>query len=58
MRNGCCEVILVDTNILLDLVTDDPNFAEWSIAQLEAASLIDPLIINDVIYAELSLSKI
>ena len=47
-------MILVDTNILLDLVTDDPNFAEWSIAQLEAASLIGPLIINDVIYAELS----
>ena len=47
-------MILVDTNILLDLVTDDPNFAEWSIARLEAASLIGPLIINDVIYAELS----
>ncbi len=47
-------MILVDTNILLDLVTDDPKFAEWSIAQLEAASLNGPLIINDVIYAELS----
>ena len=58
MRNGCCEVILVDTNILLDLVTDDSNFAEWSITQLEAASLIGPLTINDVIYAELPLSKI
>ena len=45
---------LVDTNVLLDLVTDDPQFAEWSIAQLEAASLNGPLIINDVIYAELS----
>ena len=45
---------LVDTNVLLDLVTDDPKFAEWSIAQLEAASLNGPLIINDVIYAELS----
>ncbi len=45
---------LVDTNVLLDLVTDDPNFADWSIAQLEAASLSGPLLINDVIYAELS----
>ena len=45
---------IVDTNVLLDLVTDDPQFAEWSIAQLEAASLNGSLIINDVIYAELS----
>lgn len=45
---------LVDTNVLLDLVTDDPNFAEWSMAQLEAASLVGPLVINDVVYSELS----
>jgi len=45
---------LIDTNVLLDLVTNDPQFADWSIAQLEAASLIGPLLINDVIYAELS----
>ncbi len=46
--------MLIDTNVLLDLVTNDPKFAEWSIAQLEAASLTGPLLINDVIYAELS----
>lgn len=40
--------------MLLDLVTDDPSFADWSIAQLEAAALTGPLLINDVIYAELS----
>ncbi len=45
---------LVDTNVLLDLVTGDPNWADWSIAQLEAASLAGPLLINDVVYAELS----
>jgi len=45
---------LIDTNVLLDLVTDDPDWAEWSIAQLEAASLNGPLLINDVIYAELA----
>lgn len=44
---------LVDTNVLLDLVTDDPIWADWSLAQLEAASLNGPLAINDVIYAEL-----
>ena len=45
---------LVDTNVLLDLVTDDPVWADWSIAELEAASLRGPLLINDVIYAELA----
>ena len=44
----------IDTNVLLDLVTDDPNWADWSIAQLEAASLNGPLLINEVIYAELA----
>ncbi|WP_117196340.1 type II toxin-antitoxin system VapC family toxin [Rhizobium terrae] len=45
---------LVDTNVLLDLVTNDPAWADWSVAQLEAASLAGPLLINDVIYAELA----
>ena len=45
---------LVDTNILLDLVTDDPTWAEWSIRQLDAAAVNGSLVINSVIYAELS----
>lgn len=45
---------LVDTNVLLDLVTNDPSWADWSLRALEAASLHGPLFINDVIYAELS----
>ena len=45
---------LVDTNVLLDLVTDDAIWADWSIRQLDAATLRGPLAINDVIYAELS----
>jgi predicted nucleic acid-binding protein len=47
-------MILVDTNVLLDVVTDDPRWAGWSQHQLEAASLSDRLAINSVIYAELS----
>ena len=46
---------LVDTNVLLDLVTNDPDFAEWSVSQLESVSLVGPMVINDVIYAELSI---
>jgi len=49
-------MILVDTNVLLDLVTNDPNWAAWSQAQLEAAAVRDDLAINAVIYAELSIS--
>ena len=45
---------LVDTNVLLDLVTNDPVWADWAVAQLEAASLSGPLMINDIIYAKMS----
>ena len=44
--------VLVDTNVILDVLTDDRRWAEWSIAQLESSS-VDGLIINPVIYAEL-----
>ena len=48
-------MILVDTNVLLDLVTDDPDWAEWSLARLEEAALAGPIVINDVVYAEMSI---
>ncbi|MGO9004498.1 MAG: type II toxin-antitoxin system VapC family toxin [Beijerinckiaceae bacterium] len=48
-------MILVDTNILLDLVTDDANWAEWSLARLEEAALTGPILIDDVVYAETSI---
>ena len=35
-------------------MTNDPVWADWAVAQLEAASLSGPLMINDIIYAELS----
>ena len=49
-------MILVDTNVLLDVVTDDPAWADWSQQQLETAALRDRLAINVVIYAELSIA--
>jgi len=49
-------VVLVDTNVLLDVVQDDPDWGDWSQQQLEAASLRGPLAINAVIFAELSLA--
>ncbi|MBR1123367.1 type II toxin-antitoxin system VapC family toxin [Bradyrhizobium lablabi] len=45
---------LVDSSVLLDLVTDGEAWADWSQAQLEQAALNGPLLINDVVYAEVS----
>ncbi len=50
------DFLLVDTNIILDIIEDDPDWAEWSQSQLEAASLRFELVINPVIYAELSVA--
>jgi predicted nucleic acid-binding protein len=47
-------VIFVDSNILLDILTDDPVWKSWSLAELEKAAASDALAINDVVYAELS----
>ena len=47
-------MILVDTNVLLDVATDDPVWAAWSLVQLDRAAARGPLVINSVIYAELS----
>jgi predicted nucleic acid-binding protein len=49
-------VVLVDTNVLLDVVQNDPQWADWSQGQLESASLADSLAINAVIYSELSMA--
>jgi predicted nucleic acid-binding protein len=49
-------LLLVDTNVILDVIQNDPQWAARSQAQLDAASLKFTLIINPVIYAELSLA--
>lgn len=49
-------MLLVDNNVILDVVEDDPHWASWSQAQLEAAALNDVPLINPVIYAEVSLA--
>ncbi|MBV9457761.1 MAG: PIN domain-containing protein [Bradyrhizobium sp.] len=45
---------LVDSNVLLDVLTDGQLWGDWSEYQLEQASLAGPLVINDVVYAEVS----
>ncbi len=49
-------MLLVDTNVILDIISNDPQWADWSQARLDAASLNSTLIINPVIYAELSIA--
>ncbi len=49
-------MVLVDTNVLLDVLQDDPQWAEWSQWNLESVSLTDSLAINAVIYSELSIA--
>lgn len=49
-------MLLVDTNVLLDVLEDDPSWADWSIRQLRAQAQVHELMINPVIYSELSLA--
>ena len=49
-------MILVDTNVILDVVQDDPVWGEWSQGQLDACAVREELGINTVIYAELSIA--
>lgn len=49
-------MLLVDTNVLVDVLEDDPEWADWSIGQLRAQAKVHRLAINPVIYAELSLT--
>ena len=48
--------MLVDTNVLVDVLENDPGWADWSIAQLQAQSKVHRLAINPIIYSELSLA--
>ena len=49
-------MLLVDTNVLVDVLQNDPQWADWSIAQMRAQSSLHALVINPIIYAEMSLS--
>jgi predicted nucleic acid-binding protein len=46
--------IFVDSNVLLDVLTEPSEWAEWSAATLAAAANRAPLVINAIVYAEIS----
>ena len=47
--------ILVDSNVLIDILTEDPVWSRWSSGALEEQAERDVLTINPIIYAEVSM---
>lgn len=47
-------MILVDTNVIIDVFANDRDWADWSRTQLKLAHSATGVAINDVIYAELA----
>lgn len=48
--------VLVDSDVLLDLFTDDPAWAAWSGARLAEAFDAGHVVINPIVYAEVSVA--
>jgi predicted nucleic acid-binding protein len=46
--------VLVDSNVLLDLMTEDASWFSWSASAVERAAERFRLVINPVVYAEVS----
>jgi hypothetical protein len=48
------ERIMVDSNVLLDILTEDPTWFAWSAARLAEGAEHSTLCLNPIIYAEIS----
>ena len=46
---------LVDSNVILDILTEDPDWLEWSATALERTAEHSLLVINPIVYAEVSI---
>lgn len=46
--------MLVDTNVLVDVLENDPEWVDWSISQLRSQARVYQLTVNPVIYSELA----
>jgi predicted nucleic acid-binding protein len=49
------EGTLIDSNVLLDILTEDPTWEEWSTTALADVAEAGPVYINPIIYAEVSI---
>jgi len=47
--------ILVDSNVILDIVTEDPKWLSWSASQVEELGAFHQFVINPIIYSEVSI---
>ncbi len=47
--------ILVDSNVIIDIASGDPEWFAWSRRALQRAAAEAPLVINPLIYAEVSI---
>ncbi len=47
--------VLVDSNVILDVATDDPKWSDWSAEALARAADGAALVVNPLIYAEVSI---
>jgi len=48
------EITLADSNVILDVVTEDPNWMDWSAAALTRQADAGALVVNPVVYAEVA----
>jgi len=49
-------MVLVDSNVLIDLFTGDPDWADWSTDRFIEQAAKDTLCLNPIIYAEISIA--
>jgi predicted nucleic acid-binding protein len=55
-RLGACRGVLVDSNVLLDVISSDPIWSVWSASALAEAAEYATLVINPIVYAEVSIT--
>jgi hypothetical protein len=48
-------VTLVDSNVLIDIFGGNPQWWPWSLARVQQALRVGPVLINDIVYAETSI---
>ena len=47
--------LLVDSNVILDVITDDPLWGDWSESMLDRYSVSHSIYINPIIYSDISI---
>ena len=49
-------MVLIDSNVLIDVISEDPVWCGWSLAQLRLAKTQDKLTINAMVLAEIAVA--